>query len=131
MYYSGANYIDFKRLSDEKRTNNPYISHGYVKAAYLYWKVRMFSNVKPSVQFTVGMTTDDLVEVDKKTQFQILDIFERDNVNNRTQEIISDVNKKKTKKNDSPRANRDPFGSDSDYDTEPLKLIKKTYEYRT
>ena len=88
MYYSGANYIDFKRLSDEKRTNNPYISHGYVKAAYLYWKVRMFSNVKPSVQFTVGMTTNDLVKVHKKTQFLILGISERDYVNNRTQELI-------------------------------------------
>ena len=70
------------------------------------------------------MTTDDLVKVDKKTKFLILDILERDYVDNRTHETNNDTNKKKSKKNDSSRANIDPFDSGSDCDTEPLILIK-------
>ena len=66
-YYSRANYICFKRLSDEERDNGPFNSLGYVKAVYLHWKVCAFSIVKSSVQFKVDITTDDLVKVYKKT----------------------------------------------------------------
>ena len=37
-----------------------------IKAAELCWKIQAFSNVKPSVQLEVDMTTDDLAKVNKK-----------------------------------------------------------------
>ena len=45
------------------------------------------------------MTTDDLVKVDKKTQFLIINILKRDYVNSRAQEENNGAKKKNYKKN--------------------------------
>jgi len=77
-YYSRANYIGFKRIAPENRSYDSFDSLGCVKSACVRWKVRAFSNIKPSVQFKVDMTSNNLVTVDKKTQTLIMDILERD-----------------------------------------------------
>ena len=125
-YYSRANYIGFKRVSETERDNHgSFNSLGYIKAAHLRWKVRAFSNVKPSVQFKVDMSTDELVTVDKKTQLLIMDILERDYASSTMQVNRNSSGKNKNnKKNDKSKGTIDPFDSDSDYDNEPLKLIR-------
>ena len=95
-YYSRANYIGFKRVSETERDNHgSFNSLGCIKSARLRWKVRAFSNVKPSVQFKVDMTTDDLVRVDKKTQLLIMDILERDYASSKTQVDSNSSGKKR------------------------------------
>ena len=125
-YYSRANYIGFKRVSEtESRYHGPFNSLGCIKDARLRWKVRAFSNVKPSVQFKVDMSTDELVTVDKKTQLLIMDILERDYASSTMQVNRNSSGKhKNNKKNDKSKGTIDPFDSDSDYDNEPLKLIR-------
>ena len=126
-YYSRANYIGFKRPTVEERmdTTKNYIE--LVKAARLQWKVRAFSNIKPSVQFKVDMTTSDLVKVDKKTQTLIIDILEREYVttDERSVRTTSTVNKKKGRdKNNGSKTTIEVFDSDSDYDDMPMKKIR-------
>ena len=89
-YYSCANFIGFKRLCREDvLKDGPFNSLDCVKAAKLSWKVRAFSNVKPSVQFKVDMTTDALVKVNNKTQILILHILERDYVSINPQQTVT------------------------------------------
>ena len=89
-YYSCANFIGFKRLCrEDAMKDGPFNSLVCVKAAKFSWKVRAFSNVKPSVQFKVDMNTDDLVKVNKKTRTLILHILERDYVCRDPQQTVT------------------------------------------
>ena len=56
-----------------------------------------FSNIKPSIQFKVDMTTSELVRVDKKTQTLIINILEREYMTRNQQKVsmTSTIAKKK------------------------------------
>ena len=86
-YYSRANYIGFKRITPETRSYDSFDSLGSVKSACVRWKVRAFSNIKPSVQFKVDMASSNLVTVDKKTHTLIMDILERDYITSHGKKI--------------------------------------------
>ena len=128
-FYSRANFIGFKKmLPDTDLLTESFNSLGCVKSAKLRWKVRAFSNVKPSVQFKVDMTSDNLVTVDKKTQTLIVDILERDYNHNQ----VSDINpspQKHQRRYEKPKLNMlHTFDSDYDYDCLPMKKIQDDNE---
>ena len=129
-YYSRANYIGFKRpLPDESRDCVPFNSLDYVKTARLQWKVRAFSNVKPSVQFKVDMMTTDIVKVDKKTHNLIVDILESEYNSTRSSSSAAPRSTKRMetrKDGHHSQRNIDEFDSDSDYDDMSMKAIRKT-----
>ena len=109
-------------MAEESRHSVPFNSLDYLKTARLQWKVRAFSNIKPSVQFKVDMTTSDTVKVDKKTNDLIINILERDYNNGSTSsEGLSTNRVQKWKDGHHSRRNIDEFDSDSDYDDMPMK----------
>ena len=125
-YYSRANYIGFKRpLAEEGRDCVSFSSLDYVKTARLQWKVRAFTNVKPSVQFKVDMATDDVLKVDKKTLTLIINILERDYNNGSSSSATPSTKRVETRKDGHhSQRNVEEFDSDSDYDDMPMKAIR-------
>ena len=79
-YYSRANFIGFKWPSVKDTRYVPFNFLSCVNAAYKQCKIWIFLNIKPSGQFMVYITTNDLFKVDKKPHDMIMDILERDHV---------------------------------------------------